>query len=187
MSITSQEAVTYSIQSTHVLNGQMYSTTLVLSVVGCDLLTRVYADFTKTNGALSSENFQVFNSNNEMILNGAGRNGTTGSTGTTIMLNTCLMVDTYTVKLLHSSGSTWFYSLFLTIKSIFNGVSFTISKSHLMINTGVPSLLLLTKSFLLLKPILESSISQIVQFLLTGIQPPFIPLPGPLFKTIIVL
>ena len=68
--------------------------------MGCDLFTRVYADFTKTNGALSSENFLVFNSNNEMILNGAGRNGTTGSTGTTITLNTCLMVDTYTVKLL---------------------------------------------------------------------------------------
>ena len=70
-----------------------------------------------------------------MILNRAGRNGTIGSTGTTITLNTCLMVDTYTVKLLHSSGSTWFYSSFLTIKSIFIGISFTISKSHLMINT----------------------------------------------------
>ena len=32
MSTTSQEAVTYSIQSTHVLNGQMYNTTLVISV-----------------------------------------------------------------------------------------------------------------------------------------------------------
>ena len=129
MPTTSQEAVTYSIQGTHLLNGQTYSTTLVISVVGCDLPTGVYAEFTKTNGALSSENFQVFNSNNEMVLNGAG------STGTTITLNTCLMVGTYTVKLLHSSGSTWSSSSFLTIKYIFNGVSFTVSKSRLMINT----------------------------------------------------
>lgn len=50
----SQEAVTYSIQGTHILNGQMYNTTLVLSVVGCDLPTGVYAEFTKTNNALSS-------------------------------------------------------------------------------------------------------------------------------------
>ena len=125
----SQDATTYSIQGTHLFNGQSYTATLTISVVGCDLPTGVYAQFTKTNGALTTENFQVFNSNNELVLNGVGGDEST------ITATTCLTVGTYTVKMLHSSGSTWSSSSFLTIEYIINGVAFTVSRSRLSINS----------------------------------------------------
>ena len=102
-------------------DGQSYTTTLTITVNGCDLPNNIPVIAEKTNPAIASEQWQLKNSEGTTIMS---------STSSTRM---CIPAGDYNLVLSSSSGTTWADNSYLTLSTTINGNTFTLAKTRLTI------------------------------------------------------
>ena len=122
------DATTYTVSGKYMGNNQVYTTTLTLTILACELPTKVYLQMTKTN-PLTAETFQIINSNDEVVFTGGYSDDGVYSG------SICLPVGIYTVKMLNTAGTPWDVNSKLTLKTSIDDVEYTLSKSTLQENT----------------------------------------------------
>ena len=120
----SLEETVFTVSATYSVDSQVYTCTITITVLSCDLPNYISVSVEKVNYNTASESWTIKNSEGESVLVSSNTESSVGS---------CLPVGEYTVTMTSSSGTTWQGSSVMTINALVDGHSFILAKARLTI------------------------------------------------------
>ena len=118
------EETVFTVSATYSVDSQVYTCTITITVLSCDLPNYISVSVEKVNYNTASETWTIKNSEGQSVL---------ASSNTESLVGTCLPVGEYTVTMTSSSGTTWQSTSLMTINALADGHSFVLAKTRLTI------------------------------------------------------
>ena len=115
---------TFTVSATYSFDYQVYTCTITITVLACDLPTYIAISVEKSNYNTASETWSIKNSDGDTVLQSNNAENYAGG---------CLSVGEYTVTMSSSSGTTWQGNSFMTINALVDGHSFILAKTRLSV------------------------------------------------------
>ena len=118
------EETVFTVSATYSMDSQVYTCSIMIEVVSCDLPNYISVLVEKVNYNIASETWKIKNSEGVSVL---------ASSSTESFVATCLPIGEYTVIMTSSPGTTWQSNSLMTINVQADGHSFILAKTRLAI------------------------------------------------------